>query len=66
MRHKASWYASWRVRVTLPWRVITIAFRVFKGVEPQGGVGAEALMVGGALWAGCLGWKKALRGNALR
>ena len=41
------------MRVTLPWRVITIAFGVIKGVEPQGdvsaevAVGAEALLVGG-------------------
>ena len=49
LRHKASWYASSRMRVTLPWRVITIAFGVIKGVGPQGDVaeGAEALLVGG-------------------
>ena len=35
------------MRVTLPWRVITIAFGVIKGVEPQGDVGAEALLVSG-------------------
>ena len=48
LRHKASWYASSRMRVTLPWRVITIAFGVIKGVGPQGDVaeGAEALLVG--------------------
>ena len=36
------------MRVTLPWRVITIAFGVIKGVGPQGDIaeGAEALLVG--------------------
>ena len=48
LRHKASWYVTSRMRVTLPWRVITIAFGVIKGVGPQGDVaeGAEALLVG--------------------